>query len=483
MAPGLPQRTKLWYGLGQAAEGLANESYTLFLLFYYTQVVGLSGALAGQAILIALLFDAVTDPLAGTLSDRLETRWGRRHPFLLASALPAGLGVYVTFAPPAGLSEAGLFAWLAGCAVFSRFWMTFFHVPHLALGAELARGYHERTTIATLQHVFSRGGHAVAGALGLLVFMRPSPAYPNGQLDPEAYGPFAATVAALVTALILLSTVQTRDRIPLLPRAHPEARRRGVLRTMLGDMAESLRHRAFRMLFFGVTMNFVAWGVTTSLGLHLGTYFWQVTTDELFLWGVGAGAGIFTGLAFWHARARLLDKRTVFVRGLWVFTAFTAGPAFLKVAGIWPEPGSALYLPAFIGTTGLAAHFGIAATMVTGRSMMADVTDEDELRHGRRREGVFFGAISFAAKAAFGVGSQVAGLLVDFVGLQPGARPEEVGPAVVRDLGLTLGISVLVLVGLSVGFFLRYDLTRERHAEVRAALESGTLPAEPGGRT
>ncbi len=109
--------------------------------------------------------------------------------------------------------------------------------------------------------------------------------------------------------------------------------------------------------------------------------------------------------------------------------------------------------------------------MVTGGSMKADITDEDALLHGRRREGIFFGAVSFAAKAAFGVGSQLAGFVVDFVGLVPGARPEEVGPQVVRDLGLTLGFSILVLVGLSVAAFSRYDLTRERHVAVRAALE------------
>ncbi len=96
----LTRSTRLWYGLGQASEGLKNEAYTVFLLFYYTTVVGLSGALAGQAILIALVFDAVTDPLVGAFSDRLETRWGRRHPLLFASALPLPVFFYLTFTRP-----------------------------------------------------------------------------------------------------------------------------------------------------------------------------------------------------------------------------------------------------------------------------------------------------------------------------------------------------------------------------------------------
>ena len=131
-SPPLTRSDRFWYGLGQLAEGLKNEGYTVFLLFYYTSVVGLSGALTGQAILIALLFDAVTDPLIGSVSDRLRTRWGRRHPLMFASALPLPVFFFLTFAPPAGLSELGLFAWLATFAVLTRAAMTLFHVPHLA---------------------------------------------------------------------------------------------------------------------------------------------------------------------------------------------------------------------------------------------------------------------------------------------------------------------------------------------------------------
>jgi Na+/melibiose symporter-like transporter len=122
------------------------------------------------------------------------------------------------------------------------------------------------------------------------------------------------------------------------------------------------------------------------------------------------------------------------------------------------------------------AQFSLAATMVTGRSMMADVTDEDALACGRRREGVFFGAASFSSKAAFGIGSQIAGFCIEWVRLAPGALPEEVGPEVVRGLGLTFGISIFALCGLSLAFFTRYRLTRERHALVQAALAA----REPG---
>ena len=87
--PKLGLTTKLWYGLGQGAEGIKNAAFTVLLFFFYSQVLGLSGVLTGTALFIALAFDAVTDPLTGSISDSLKHRWGRRHPFMYASGTPA----------------------------------------------------------------------------------------------------------------------------------------------------------------------------------------------------------------------------------------------------------------------------------------------------------------------------------------------------------------------------------------------------------
>jgi GPH family glycoside/pentoside/hexuronide:cation symporter len=250
---------------------------------------------------------------------------------------------------------------------------------------------------------------------------------------------------------------------------------------MFVGVREALSSRSFRALFVGTLLTYAGWGVASSLSLHLGTYFWMVRPDQLFIWGVGMYLGIFVGLPFWRRQAALHDKKPVFVWGLAGYTLFLAGPTFAKLAGYWPETGSLADLTVFVLTTGTLSHFALASTMVTGRSMMADVTDEDELRHGRRREGIFFGASSFSGKAFFGIGSQIAGVIIDLVGLRPGALPDEVGHEVVRGLGLALGLSILLMMGLAAVVFSRYDLTRARHEAIRAQLESraGAAP-RPG---
>ncbi len=468
--PPLEATTRFWYGFGQLAEGVKNHAFAAFLLFYYTQVLGLSGRMAGMALALALVFDAVSDPLAGVVSDRWRSSWGRRHPFMYASALPLGVAFYAVFAPPAGLDEWGLFLWLLVTAVATRAAMTLYHVPHMALGAELSTDYAERTRIVFARAFFGAVGALTAGAAALLGFMRPTPAYQNGQLNPEAYPAFAATFAVVMTLTILASALGTRGRVPWLPRPASRPDDGGTLRSLRRDVREALSIPSFRALFLGVTAVFVAFGLGNSLGLHLATYFWHVTTRELFVWGVGAGVGTLGGMVFWTRVAVRQDKQPTFKRGLVIFIGFAAVPLFAKAVGLWPAEASALYLPLYVGC-GTIYSFGLAAATVTGGSMMADVTDQDELLHGRRREGIFFGAIAFAAKTSVGLGSFLAGQLVDGVGLAPGARPDEVAPAVGIQLGLATGVALLALVGLALVFFSGYRITREQHAAIRARLD------------
>lgn len=471
MSSQLTLPTKLWYALGQGAEGLKNGAYSLFLLFYYTSVIGLSGNLAGQAILIALLFDAVTDPLVGVYSDQLQSRHGRRHPLLFASAIPLPIFFYLTFAPPPDLTQMQLFFWLTTFTILTRAAMTLFHVPHLALGAELSTDYEERSQIVSLQNLLNRIGSDTAGGLGLLLFLAPTAMHADGRFNAEAYPPMAFTIAILIFVCVLLSAWNTRSRIPHLPQPDPSTIDRHPLVAMLASFREVLAMPSFRRVFVGTLFLFIAWGVSTSLGLHTATYFWQVSTTEMVFWGLGTGAGIFCGLVFWLRRANATDKMPVFVQGGMLYTLALSGPMLLRVNDLWPDRDSSLYLPMWIIVTGFVAHFGVAATMVTGRSMIADVVDEDELNTGKRREGIFFGASSLAAKALFGFGSLIAGWVFDAVGLRQGMTVADMPPGVSDDLGLATALSILLLVGTGVAVISRYPLNRERCAEIRNRLD------------
>ena len=110
-------RTRILYAIGQLPEGIKSAAFGFFLLFYYNQVLGLSGTLAGVALFIALCFDAVSDPLVGSVSDFARSRWGRRHPFMYGAAVPFALSFFLLFTPPAGLSDTGLFFGIADVGI------------------------------------------------------------------------------------------------------------------------------------------------------------------------------------------------------------------------------------------------------------------------------------------------------------------------------------------------------------------------------
>ena len=133
----LPIRTKLFWGLGGLAEGVKTSVFNAFVLFYYNQILGVSATYTGIALAIAVLFDAISDPVTGSLSDKLNSRWGRRHPFMAASALPFGLTLFLLFVPPEGMSEVFYFGWVMVFAIAVRTFMTLYYIPHLAMGCLL----------------------------------------------------------------------------------------------------------------------------------------------------------------------------------------------------------------------------------------------------------------------------------------------------------------------------------------------------------
>ena len=162
--------TKLSYGSGAIAEAAIHITFNTFNFLFYNNVLGLSGTLTGLAITIAVIFDAVSDPIVGSLSDRLKSKLGRRHPFLYLSAVPLGICFVALYTPPTEFGEIGLFLWFTVFTVGLRLSTTFYHVPHLALGAELSDDYRERTVIFAYNSILGMVGRCLRIFLDLDLF-------------------------------------------------------------------------------------------------------------------------------------------------------------------------------------------------------------------------------------------------------------------------------------------------------------------------
>ncbi len=475
-SPRLPISIKTFFGMGQIAEGIKNTGFTTFLLFYYNSVLGLSGTYAGGALLIALVFDAVTDPVVGSVSDTFKHRLGRRHPFMYASAIPLAVTFGLIFSPPEGLGQIGLFLWLTGFAILVRASMTLYHVPHMALGAELTSDYRERTVVVAYRSGFGALGIALVLGLGWSIFF-PDVDGQLGRFDPAAYRSFGWVFGAMMLVSIVVSAWGTRSVIPSLPKA-PEDSEPFHPRRLMSEFRGALENRSFRALVLGLILFFATRGVQDALNVHMGTYFWGLAAGQIQLLQAAAIPAFILGLPFWVTMTRFIDKGSSFIIGIALLTIFTMICPLLQIIGWYPPPESPAYLGTLIGCATIAV-FGATAGAVNAGSMIADVTDEHELRTGRRQEGIFFAALAFAVKATVGVGQFVAGVSIDMIGLSARATPESVSPETVRALGIVYGPGTAIL-GIAALFVLTgYRLDRKRHAEIVSELEARRAGRSP----
>jgi Na+/melibiose symporter-like transporter len=247
-APPLGLGAKLLYAVGGTATNLKHRAISSFLVIFYNQVVGLPPQVVGGILMIALVFDAVLDPLIGQVSDNLRSRWGRRHPFMLVSAAPYAVAFFFLWNPPEGWSHGALAIYLAICLFSVRFFDTFFEVPHQALVPELVKGYDERTNLIALRQIFVLFGGAGMMIMALQFFLKENADGSGGVLARDGYFLYSMTGALIIFAAIILSTVGTAHRIPYLSTA---PNRPITFRGMLSEVVATLNNRAFIDWGFG----------------------------------------------------------------------------------------------------------------------------------------------------------------------------------------------------------------------------------------
>lgn len=461
-------RTRLAYGTGATAEGVKTAAFNTFVLYYYNQVLEVSGALTGTALFIALAVDAVSDPLVGAISDRHRSRWGRRHPFIAASALPLALMIYALFNPPEALSEQGLFLWLTATAVGARIGLTLFHVPHLALGAELARDYDERTRLFGVVTLMSLGGAFGTALIGYSVFFPTTEEHAHGLLNPDAYPAFAEAAAIAIFLSIALCTFGTVHRIPTLTVVPSETTRLG-LRGFLAELGSVFANPSYRSIFFGLLLGTIVVGVEQAFQTYMGVHFWGLSTEELRLPVLAVIAGLPFALVLAPRMTRRFDKRGALVGSAAITIVVINTPVLLRLSGALPPNGDPLILQLVVTQAFVAGVFG-PVILVTINSMFADIADEQELLLDRRQEGVIYAARSFSLKAAGALGAFLGGVGLDLIAFPRGAAPGAVADEVIFRLGLIYGPATSTFTFVGLLLYLGYRLDRARVVEIQGEL-------------
>ncbi len=470
----VPWPTRLAYSLGNVCETVLSRSFELFVLFFYTQVYGLSGTLAGAAILVAMIADAVTDPLVGAYSDSLKSRWGRRHAPMFLSALPTALFFVAIFSPPAALNGVGLAAWLAFTAIGLRVAVTFFHIPWSTQIAELSERHRERVTLSVLRNIFGAVANFAVVAVAFDVFFVATPEYPRGQENPAAYLPFALAIGATLVLVILVSAAGTYRRIRAVEgRSVPSVRfELAALWPAWRDMI--FRFRNFRCLFLGSLFVMTAFSMYNALSLYLGSYFWQLSGDQIKTWQFAIILGAATTLVIGKPIVDRLSLRLLFSAGIGLSVLMFALPLMLCLGGV-VTVGSATVMPLLYAANGLAGIF-LGIVMIVSAVIASETADDYQRRSSVNATALLFGFVFLSMKTASGFGKLLAGLIVDLIALPSAERADQITPAQVDGLGWLAALVLIGLGGLGVLVFSGY----RPPAGASARPPGRTLAAKPG---
>lgn len=439
-------------GSGAVASGVKTGAFDFFLLLFYTQVVGVDARLVGLAIFLALLLDAVSDPIVGYWSDNLRSSWGRRHPFMYAAALPVSLGFYFLWNPPQGASEQTLFWYLLTCAVVIRTAITFFETPSSALIPELTQDYHERTKLFSLRYLFGWvGGNSITVMMFVVLFpMFATQTIVDGRFNQDAYALYGLIGSAVIFVSIGICSIGTHAQISILQP--PPPKQPMSVRRIFQEVVESLSEKSFVSLFSASLIGSTASGLASGLSLYFVTYFWGFTERQtgLFMFG-----GFFAAMiGYWLAPKVSLawgKKRGAMIVG---FAAFVGQPLpiVLRLLDVLPPNDSSFTLWLVVITNVLDVGL-IVCYQILFSSMVADLVEQSELKTGRRSEGVFTAAVTFTKKSVQGLGVMAASLVLALANFPAGGDTTQVSEDVLWQLGayyvpivLTLWMSVIAVI-------------------------------------
>lgn len=456
-----PLGMRIAYSVSTAGFGAFEGATRYFLLIYYSQVAGLDSALAGLAIGISLMFDAVFDPTIGAISDRTRTRLGRRHPYMFAAIVPAAIFFYALWSPPAGLSQTALFAYLLVVSAATRMSMSLFEIPSASLLPEFTPSYEERTQLVSWRYAAQFIGGMTASVAGYAIFFRATPDYPNGVLNPAGWVGFGVFGAAIVTVTFATGALGTRALIPEL-RARLAATVADA--SSLRRIFQSFRNRSFRVVILFSVMTSMAFAMSGALQIYINTYYWGFTSEQLGIVPLFNLVSIAIALALTPWLGKRMDKHRAGMWAAFAVIALIPLPFLLKAGGLLPPTGSAPLLWVTIVFNVIDLALIITATVLTS-SMVADIVEDQEVTTGRRDEGVFFSVRNFAKNAVAGVGVVLAGLVLRLVDFPTKAKvgPEATDAAERLILAFVPLFILLLFVGVAALRF--YSVTRLRHAE------------------
>ena len=439
----LPQSLRLNFGAG--AMGMAVILNTMGGVFppFMTNFLGIGAGAAATLLLVSKLYDMVTDPLMGVISDRSKTRWGRRRPFLMLGGAISATGLALVFNPPAIGSQAWLIAYVLGALLVTYTGYTVFNIPFMAMPAEMTGSYHERTTLMSHRVVFLNIGALIAVSAFAIVEWLGN--------DRAAHGTMSwafATLILLGSAWCFFGTASARQT---LQKAHAFS---------IGTQIRTAFSNRPLMLLLGAKFcQLLGVSLSSATGVYFKVVILGLSYKLTTLYLIASSVVIIACIPIWNMASRRHGKRLAYM-------ASSAGYALVTLTWLLAtaeDPLSYVFIRAVL--------LGICASgiLVLGAALLPDAVEYDYLKTGMRREGTLSSFYSTVEKLAFAIGPALALYFLSWFGYQAGTegmRIEQPQSAIIA-IYIGAGLTPAALYGLSLVFLFKYDLSEERLKALR----------------
>ncbi len=441
-------RERLGYGLGDTASNFFFQTFNIFLLYYYTDVFGISAAAVGTMFFVTKLWDAVNDPLMGVVSDRTNTRFGKFRPYLLWMAVPYGAMGFLMFAGPE-FDDTGklIYAWVTYTLMMMLY--TAINVPYSALMGVMTPISTERTILSSFRFVGAFGG-------GLLISMMVRPMVQYFGIEDEATG-FRITMAifAIVSiALFWVTFATTRERVKSPPEESVSLR---------NDLKILLSIKPWVVLCFAGILTLTSVALKSAVTIHYfkyyvlddGTPFFWIFDQTTFFLTMNSLA-LIAGVCCTKFLGDRFDKKPLLI----VLSLLSA----LSGALLFFVPPDAFWWLLAVSCAG-AVVSGPTAPLVW--AMYGDVADYGEWRFNRRMTGLIFSASMFAQKFGLTIGAGLSGWLLAYFGYAANQAQSDDAMLGIRLLFTFIPAGVALLNVVALMF---YSLTDKQVGEIEADL-------------
>lgn len=433
-----------------------SQTMSSYLMFFCTSIMGLSGTLVGLAIGIASLWDGVSDPLVGYISDRTRPGFlGKRLKYMIFAVFAIAICNLALWSMPK-TSQFGMFSWLLMFLLLLETANTFWSTPFSALALDIAPDYNEQSKIQSYKTFFNVIG-MIAPSL-LMFWLMPSLTLGKDAADASQGG--FVTIALLNGALViffgLIAVFGNLKRVRTFVKyGQPPKKEKHAIKNLIIGYIDIFKKNSFACLILGYSVAQIASSFLTSVGMHLFTYCYHFSTAKISVLLIALFAGAILSQPIWVGLAKRIDKKGALISAL---SLLLLGIGLTLISFLFRQyiPIESLFI--FVLCCIVVCGFGLGAMYSLPISMYADVVTLEQYNSGVNKSGAYLGYYSFTYNLSNSISMLFIGILLDAIKFDPSEPIQAI--SVQNGLGTIVFCGCAIALAFAILLFSKYKVKR-----------------------